>query len=224
MKNINQRKKAFTLIELLVVIAIIAILAAMLLPALAAAKRRAQRISCASNLKQVALGLKIWAGDNSDKYPNTENTGLNNTGDVSATFLVATNELSTPKVVFCPSDSSNGRTQAAGGWGGAVNGAPAYGNSTISYFVCAQANDNYPQMLLVGDRNINTSTTGTPLAIYSSGNTAWVWTAADLHQGQGNYALTDGSVQENSTSGLQQALANAASSYGTANTIYYNFP
>src|SRR6476660_9105996 len=68
MRNLRN-KKAFTLIELLVVIAIIAILAAMLLPALARAKARAQRINCANNLKQVGLAFKTWALDNGDRYP-----------------------------------------------------------------------------------------------------------------------------------------------------------
>lgn len=62
-------RRGFTLIELLVVIAIIAILAAMLLPALAAAKSRAQRIKCTSQMKQLGVGFELFVNDHENQFP-----------------------------------------------------------------------------------------------------------------------------------------------------------
>jgi prepilin-type N-terminal cleavage/methylation domain-containing protein len=260
MKKIVQQKKAFTLIELLVVIAIIAILAAMLLPALAAAKRKAQRISCVNNLKEASLAFRIWEGDNNDKYPqavstaaggamecvghngSTPTAGANFYG-VANTFCVMSNELSTPKIIYCPSDVRTLAPNAP-----ATNFNEIYAtlpspttagsaNATtvqyISYFVSGDAVEANPQMLLIGDYNIG-STTGTTAAntnglganTYYNAVTGqygtWAWTANTGHLKAGNAGITDGSVQQLTVSGLQTQLLDSTN--GTTPPISFAFP
>jgi prepilin-type N-terminal cleavage/methylation domain-containing protein/prepilin-type processing-associated H-X9-DG protein len=65
----HNNSRAFTLIELLVVIAIIAILAALLLPALASAKKKSAQTACLNNQKQLGLGMKMYVDDNNETFP-----------------------------------------------------------------------------------------------------------------------------------------------------------
>jgi len=181
MKNRRSLKNAFTLIELLVVIAIIAILAAMLLPALAAAKKKAQKINCVNNLKQVGIAFRIWEGDNGDKYPMAVSYAQGGASDYvnhgttaatkfnpGVTFMVMSNEVASPKVLNCPSDINHsqatnytyGNLLAANVVSPAAPvAAPTTPLSDISYFVGGDASESDPQGILSGDFNIGLNST-----------------------------------------------------------------
>lgn len=205
----NPRNLALTLPEVLVVVAILAFFMALLLPVLAAAKRRPSRISCVSNLKQVDLSFRIWEGDHNNKYPMAvlainggamENSA---TGDVISCFICMSNELSTPKVLVCPVEADLGKISA-------TNFGNDLRSSNISYFIGVDVtNEDFPQRVLSGDDNflINGSPIKSGLVLYST-NTSIAW-GPDRHQFVGNIGYADGSVAELSSTQMQDAFLKA---------------
>ena len=104
--------EAFTLLELLLVILVLIILVAMFLPANSGPRGRdkARRINCVNNLKEMGLAFRVWEGDNLDKFPievsatNTDAMKLVATGNAYVFWQIISNELSTPKILYCTAD------------------------------------------------------------------------------------------------------------------------
>jgi len=187
----------------MVIIAVLAILAAMLLPALAQAKRKAQRINCVNNLKQTGLAFRLWYNGQTDWLPMDVSTNRGGTkefdtgADTFRHFQVMSNELNTPKILVCPADM---RAAAAN--------FVRLKNQNVSYFVGLDAVDTEPQRFLDGDRNIsadNEPENGI-LKLVPGQRVSWTET---IHVNQGNLGLADGSVQQTSNTGLREALKNS---------------
>lgn len=181
---------AFTLIELLVTIACVLVTVAILLPTLARSKARSSRLGCTNCLKQIGLGFRTWALDNNGHFPMREsitNGGsieLVSSGLVFPHFRVMSNELSTPRILFCPNDTH--RTHA-------TNFGSNFSDTNLSYFINVDAVEGNGSSVLCGDRNLTNKAPAGSRFVCLSGTSVigWTW---EIHGQKGNLCFADGSV------------------------------
>jgi hypothetical protein len=218
MRLSKRRNSGLTLFEAALLIAIVLLFMFIFFSGnmMPGAMARAQRINCVSNLKQIGLASFLWANEHGGEYPmqiSVTNGGameLVATGNVTACFLVMSNELSTPKILYCPADTIH--TQNGEYFRTSVT------SSNISYFLSLDAYTNYPQRLLSGDDNLAANGVLAKPGIFQfpSKVVFWgpgrhgdvprhFWMKPPAHF-VGNISFSDGSVAEVSDLGLEQAL------------------
>ncbi len=212
------KEKGFTLIELLIVIAIIGILAGILLPALSRARESGRRTACASNLKQIGLGLIMYSNENQETFPTT--AGAYTAGDAMSDF----NELyptyiSERKVFRCPSDSIFVIPATNAG----ITANDAFDKDECSY---GYDNTHGPSddsgVPIAGDRPANvagaTSTSGTNNSPNHGGTIDRIDSGNDDVAGAGqNLVYIDGHVEWVSVDDGGFAIAD-----GTRDPVYFN--
>jgi prepilin-type processing-associated H-X9-DG protein len=195
------RFRAFTLVELIVLIALVAVVMGMLILPTRPRPTRAPRIKCINNLKNISLAFRLFATDNEDRFPmqvsTNEGGALEFTREASAyrVFVALSNELSTPNILYCPSDS---RRRAATNF-------TSLRDANLSYFIVLNTTAALTNAFLSGDRNLTTNGVAvTPGVVDLTTNLTVGWTS-EMHNKQGNVAMGDGSVQQFSTTRIGAA-------------------
>jgi len=198
----NQQNQALTITEVLVVIVTLSLLGAVALAQAAVSQTDAQRKICVDNLKQDILAYKIWANDNSGKYPqqiSVKKGGAREqaqNGNVAAIFQVMSNELSTPKILVCPADTDHSVAKFF----------TSLNNSHISYFSSLSASDGRPFTILIGDDNFTIGRKSAKSGLLEFSTNAPISWTTERHENGGNIGLAEGSVWETDDHSLVQKL------------------
>lgn len=217
--ELTPSRRAFSLTDLLLVVAALIGVATVILPAMSRPRTSHCKTNCTNNLKQIGLAFRIWAGDNNDKFPmqlSATNGGvqeLAEQGSAYAVFLIMSNELNTPKILFCPGDNNPQRRIATIFSPATPPGAnewaiPFTETNSLSYFVGLDAEDIKPTTFLSGDDHFTVAGAKPKRGLLALATNAPVEWRDERHPKQGNIAMADGSVQGFSTTALRAALVN----------------
>ena len=203
----NEQNTALTKVEVVVIVAVVVLLGCLAFTALIKARHRSEAICCNCNLKQIGTAFRIWEEDHSNLFPmqiSTNSGGVQeylSIGETFRTFQVMSNELSTPIILVCPQDLRRHAT----------NFSIGFSNTNVSYFVGLVTNDANYSMFLSGDRNIIGGTKQANGILEITTNQIIGW-GTDLHNGMGNIALADGSVQATIPSNLNELFQQTGAS------------
>jgi len=176
-------------------------------------------------------GAQEYVGNRNAPQGQPYGIPAGNSKGVGGMFGAMSNELSTPKILVCPSESDSSHAQTASTFSytvtsGTANTVPYTNDLECSYFIGVDAQDTFPQMLLDGDHNMGGDANppahgyywngvGTPGSFALSLGTNFALNMGpgwmdNMHSKQGNVGLADGSVQQFSRSKLQDALRNTS--------------
>jgi prepilin-type N-terminal cleavage/methylation domain-containing protein/prepilin-type processing-associated H-X9-DG protein len=227
-RDIATRPRAFTLIELLVVIAIIAILAAILFPVFARARENARRSSCASNLKQIALGYQMYATDNDGRLPAYVHNG---SATWAKTYKPTIEYVKNEQIYRCPSaptsslpiDHTYG-SQYALPWANedstppTINWTALFANPTERYTARIDDVPDAVRTCLIGETWLDSTdsaghrywTRGWANQAFRVQTTNWGSLMPDRHLEGANYAFVDGHVKWLSMEAVDSARMNGA--------------
>ena len=203
----QDRGPAFTRTDLLIVLSVVFMILIFLvvMPALSVSRRPARaRLTCIGNLKNIALGLRLWSADHNQRFPMAVSTNKGGSlefagsGQVFRHFQLLADELVSPRLLACPEDK--GRQQN--------RNFLTLADCNVSYFVGLDAIETNPRLILSGDRNVSTNGGNLSGILIVSTNTPLKWTP-DIHQRYGNVALADGSVQQVNNAQLQRQVASS---------------
>jgi hypothetical protein len=210
---LNSAEHAFSQSDLLASMAGLALLGILLLPALAGISSDSKTVYCLNNLRQIDNAWRAWASDHRDRFPWQVEAGEGGTrynGNSWQHFAAASNELRTPRVLVCPSDT---RKKPASHFGNSIDGLGhnSRRDNAVSYFVGLDVMINSPGEVLTGDRHLAGLMPNRPCIWLFSNVASEVpqqleslqWVNGVHGANIGNVALADGSVRTTSNSSFR---------------------